>query len=225
MLPNLILLKNTFQFLVEMDPSSLVHTDENGDVPLHFAARYSTIQAFRTVFEYLIRYYPTKKGISSLFTKNNRSRTVFQIACEKYGKDGVMRIVENTLNNSVIPLNIIEAVVMTAMDGNVHLDCVYFLLRREPHVLVQLLSASHNNNNNDDDGGGGNYNHGNDVFDDGDGDDDNDDDNDDDDNDDDDIADGDGDSDSDNDNGNDSDGGIVDSKNNKACGRKRKRSL
>merc|ERR1712161_94444 len=65
-----------------------------------------------------------------------------------------MTIVEDTLNNSVIPLNIIEAEVIAAIDENVHLDCVYFLFRREPHVWVRLLSGPGNNNNNDDDGGG-----------------------------------------------------------------------
>jgi len=147
--------ENTFQFLVEWYPSSLVHIDEDEDVPLHCAAHESTIQAFRTVFEYLIRYYPTKKGISSLFTKNNQDETAFQLACEEYGKDGVTRIVEDTLNNSVIPLTIVETVVMAAADENIHLDCSYFLLRREPDVLVRLLSAPHHNNNDDDDDGGG----------------------------------------------------------------------
>ena len=197
-----------FQFLVEWNPSSLVQTDENGCLPLHMC---SIIEGFRTVFEYIIRYYPTKKGISSLFTKNNKGETAFQMAFQNYGREVVMRIVEDTLNNSVIHLNIVEAVVTAAIDGNVHLDCVYFLLRREPHVWVRLLSERHNNNNGGGGGSGGdggvNYNHGNDVVDDDDGD-----------NDDDNGADY---SDSDN----DSDGDIVDSKNNGAGTRKRKRNV
>ena len=49
---------------------------------------------------------------------------------------------------------------MAAIDENVHLDCVYFLLRREPDILVKLLSnpsplaitaVSNRNNNNDND--------------------------------------------------------------------------
>ena len=146
--------ENTFQFLVEWDPSSLLHADEDGCLPLHYAA-WATIQAFRIVFEYVIRYYPHKKGITILFTKNNWGMTPFQQACEKYGKEVVITVIEDTLNNSVIPLTIAEAVVMAADDENIHLDCSYFLLRREPDVLVQLLSVPHNNNNNNDDGGGG----------------------------------------------------------------------
>ena len=126
-----------------------------------------------------------------------------------------MAVIEEILTRFQIegtPLHIVEAVVMTAIDRTVHLDYVYFVLRREPHVWVRLLSESHNNinnNNDDDDGGGGDFNNGNDfvVFVD-----------DDDDN-------GDGNSDSDNDNANDNDGGVVDSKNNRAGTRKRKRSV
>ena len=143
-----------FQFLAEWCPTSLVQIDAQGWLPLHYVAR-STIQAFRIVFEYIIRYYPTKKGISSLFTKNIHGDTPFQYACVKHERDVVMRIVENTLNNSVISLNIIEAVVMAAIDGNVHLDCIYFLLRREPNVLARRLPQGPNNNNNNNGGGGG----------------------------------------------------------------------
>ena len=46
---------------------------------------------------------------------------------------------------------------MVATNKNIHLDYSYFLLRREPNVLVRLLSEPHNNNsnNNDDDSGWG----------------------------------------------------------------------
>ena len=152
--------ENTFHFLVDMDPSSLVRTDEEGFLPLHCATQESTIQAFRIVFEYLIGYYPTKKGISSLFTKNNTGGTAFQMACHRHERDLVMEIIEDTLNNSDIPIHTVEALVTAASDEEIDLDCVYLLLRREPHVLARLLPLGPNNNNNnndddDDDGGGG----------------------------------------------------------------------
>merc|ERR1712238_614813 len=65
-----------------------------------------------------------------------------------------MGIVEEILtrnHSEGTPLNIVEALMMAAADENTHLDCSYFLLRREPHVWVRLLSEPHNNN----DGGGG----------------------------------------------------------------------
>ena len=156
--------ENTFKFLVEMHPSSLVHTDEVGFLPLHHASN-STTQAFRIVFECLNRYYPTKKGISSLFIKNNYIETPFQLACQKYERNVVMTVIEDTLNNADIPINTGEALVTAAANVHVHVECVYLLLKREPDVLVRLLSEPHSNNN-DDGGGGGRYNNGNDVVDD-----------------------------------------------------------
>jgi hypothetical protein len=40
------------------------------------------------------------------------------------------------------PINTVEALVMSAIDETVRLDCVYFLLRREPDVLQKLLSST-----------------------------------------------------------------------------------
>ena len=138
-----------FRFLVECDPNALTQTDEHfGYLPLHRIAQNSSIQGFRTTFEYGILYYPIKKGISLIFKKNINNRTPFQIACNKYGDEEVMRVIEDTLirysssDNNTPPLNVMEALITAAIDENVHLDCGYFLLRREPDVLVRLLSSS-----------------------------------------------------------------------------------
>ncbi|MGK3751316.1 MAG: hypothetical protein ACI8RD_003617, partial [Bacillariaceae sp.] len=62
--------------------------------------------------------------------------------CEKIGYKEVMEVVEDTLiRYSGTPINIAEALVMASADKNVHLDCVYFLMRREPDVLQKLLSS------------------------------------------------------------------------------------
>jgi hypothetical protein len=60
-----------------------------------------------------------------------------------------MEIVEDTLiryttslDNHASPLNIVEALMKAAIDENVHLHCVYFLMRREPDILQKLLSSS-----------------------------------------------------------------------------------
>merc|ERR1719162_1573864 len=86
--------------------------------------------------------------------------TPFQYACQEYGRDIVINTVEEILtryHSEGTPLHIEEALMVAAADENVHLDCSYFLLRREPDVLVRLLSRPHIYNNNDDgdDGGGG----------------------------------------------------------------------
>jgi hypothetical protein len=80
-----------------------------------------------------------------------------------------MKVIEDTLirySFSVnTPINFAEALLIAAIDDNIHLDCVYLLLRRHPDLLVKLLSSStpaaasmarsnnnNNNNNNEDDG-------------------------------------------------------------------------
>ncbi|MGK3741079.1 MAG: hypothetical protein ACI8RD_011437 [Bacillariaceae sp.] len=129
-----------FRFLVEWDPKSLTQTDRYGSLPIHYVAQSSSVESFQLVFEYGIRYYPKDKGINLLFRTD---KTPFQIACEKLCHEKVMKVIEDTLiRYSDTPINISEVLVMAAIDENIHLDCVYFLLRREPDVLVKLLSSS-----------------------------------------------------------------------------------
>ena len=130
-----------FQFLVEWDPPSLIQTDDDGWLPLHWAAQ-TSIQGFQIVFSYGIRCYPYKKGIRLLFQKNDDGDTPFQYACRRHGRDVVSEIIEEILtryHSEGTPLHIEEALIVTAADENVHLDCSYFLLRREPDVLLRLL--------------------------------------------------------------------------------------
>jgi hypothetical protein len=60
----------------------------------------------------------------------------------------------------------IDALITAAIDKNIHLDCVYFLLRREPDILQKLLLSQQtegvvtttvkldpNNNNNNNNSG------------------------------------------------------------------------
>jgi len=192
--------ERVFQFFVEWDPTSLVHIDEDGELPLHWAAR-TSIRGFTIVFSHIIRYYPFQKGIRLFFHEANAVGTPFQTACRKHGRTKVMEVVEEILtryHSEGTPLHIIEALVVAATDEHIHLDCSYFLLRREPDVLVRLLqSGLYNSNDNTINAGGGgsgsNHDDGNDVDDDEDGD------------------------------GVGSDGNIWNSKNNRAGKRKRKR--
>ncbi|OEU12801.1 hypothetical protein FRACYDRAFT_244076 [Fragilariopsis cylindrus CCMP1102] len=150
--------KKRFKMLVEWDPNALIRTDRFGQPPLN-DAMHSSIQAFQIVLEYGIRYFPKKKGISLLFCESNHGETTFQHACVKFGcffrylygrvmfvEDTelgckkVMEVVEDTLARySDTPVNVPEALLSAAIDENVHLDCVYFLLRREPDSLLKLL--------------------------------------------------------------------------------------
>merc|ERR1712194_463413 len=104
--------RNTFQLLVEWDPTSLGQPNASESIPLHYTSCISSIQCFQSVFETGIIYYPLKKGISLLFTKNNKGHTSFQFACETYGRDTAMDVVEETITryySEETPLNIVDA--------------------------------------------------------------------------------------------------------------------
>ena len=71
----------------------------------------------------------------------NFGRTTFQYACINLGYEKVMEVVEDTLAcYSGTPVNVPETLLLAAIDEKVHLDCVYFLLRREPDLLLKLLT-------------------------------------------------------------------------------------
>ena len=135
------------RFLVEWEPNTLTQSDKGGWLPIHTTVRNPpfTTRGFQLVFEYGIRWFPKKKGISFLFqkSKNMYNETPFQYACENLGYEKVLEVVEETLvRYSDTPVNITEASLSAAIDDNIHLDCVYFLLRREPDVLQKLLSST-----------------------------------------------------------------------------------
>jgi hypothetical protein len=172
-----------FRFLVEWDPTSLPQTMEDGFFSFDYASMDApTIEGFRMVFEYLIRYYPSKKGINLIFQKDNYGLTPFLQASYlcgyendkmpettddesnrptlnlyrpcydpnlyrayyDYGHEKVTDVVEDILQrySATTPINIKEALIMAATDENIHLGCVYFLLRRSSDILETLLLSS-----------------------------------------------------------------------------------
>ncbi|OEU12766.1 hypothetical protein FRACYDRAFT_244039 [Fragilariopsis cylindrus CCMP1102] len=155
-----------FRFMVEWVPNALTQTNEYGWLPIHCTSEESTIRRLELVFEYGIRYFPKKKGISLLFKKNN-GRTPFNNAC--FGEKQMIKMIEDTFircyssSDDTPPLNVEEALLWAAINENIQLDCVYFLLRRQPDMLQKLLLsasmtliAEPNKNIDDDDGDDGN---------------------------------------------------------------------
>jgi hypothetical protein len=155
------LAEKRFRFLTEWDPTELIRRDTYGCVPLDYASYGPSIEVFRFILECGMRYFPKKKGISLLFQEDSDNDTPFQDACKDYGHEQVMMIISDTLNNpGTVPLNSADAILSAAIDGSIHLDCVYLLVRREPDILQKLLSQSlavvtsagsnnsNNNNNN-----------------------------------------------------------------------------
>ena len=56
-----------------------------------------------------------------------------------------MKVIEDTLarytSSDNAPVNITDAFVVVAIDKSIHLDYVYFLLRRQPDLMVKFLSS------------------------------------------------------------------------------------
>jgi hypothetical protein len=78
-----------------------------------------------------------------LFQKNIEDETPFATACIKYGLKTVVKVIEKCLSDCSDKPNIFsEAFLSAAINEGIHLDCVYFLLRRDPDMLQKLLSAS-----------------------------------------------------------------------------------
>ena len=57
-------------------------------------------------------------------------------------EDTFIRCYISSSSDDTPPLNIFEALLSAAIDENVHLDCLYFLLRREPDVIQKVLSLT-----------------------------------------------------------------------------------
>jgi hypothetical protein len=116
-------------------------------LPLYDALEYKSfnIQGFQMVVEAGIKYFSKKKGITLLFRKPNYDSTPFVKACEKFGKEQVKMMIEDTCircYSSSDDTPVVEALMTAAVDENIHLDCVYFLLRRQPDILQKILSST-----------------------------------------------------------------------------------
>lgn len=137
---------NRFRFLVEWCPQLIIKTDNHGRTILHEVLTCDNLIApFQFVFDHVMRYFPFKVGISLLFQKGGyRGATPFELACSKFQRNQVMDMVEDVLArySGRTPINTATAFIVAAIDQTVNLDCVYFLLRRQPDVLMTMLITS-----------------------------------------------------------------------------------
>ena len=134
-------LQQRFVFLTEWNPESLLSYRR---LSTYFHAANNSIEGFRVVCDSIIRYYPKKRGIIALFENvsfNSERVSVFGIACENFGREQVIDIIESTLTrySATVPLQTADALISAAMDDRTHLDGVYSILRRQPDVLIQQL--------------------------------------------------------------------------------------
>ena len=135
-----------FRFLTVMDPLALISIDNDGECLLLHDAAQDSVERFRHVFETGMRYFPHKIGLSLLFRKNHNGETPLELACGKNCKrrNEVMDAVEATLTQyatttSTTPLNIRDALILAAIDERIHLNGLYFLIRRQPDTMLGML--------------------------------------------------------------------------------------
>ena len=155
--------ESRLRFFIDWDPACLTRPQKcTGYLPLHdiIALNGNTgIQWFQSVFKAGIMYFPKKKGMFLLFRTNIFGSTPFKNACKQFGRNEVVKVVENTIveyysgnnnnnNNTIniIPYNPVDAFLTAVSDENIHLDGAYFFLRRHPDILKKLVSSSAENN-------------------------------------------------------------------------------
>lgn len=123
----------------------------NPPLPFQVVAECSSNRYFRLLFEYFIRYYPYKKGISNLFRTNEFGvlvKSPFNVACggssDPTQRKRIMDIIEEALAryHATTPINNVEALLLTASNPLIDLDGVYFLLRRQPEVVLKMMPYS-----------------------------------------------------------------------------------
>jgi len=139
--------KKRFQFLLQLDPNALQDLTEYGQTPLHLVAQYSTIQGFQSVLKFGFQYFGKKKGISTLFQTDKDNYTPFKLACNHYGIEQAMSVINSVLNtvcfqndDETYDHNMSHKFLLSAaVNENIHIDGVYYVLQREPDLLKKIL--------------------------------------------------------------------------------------
>ncbi|VEU39382.1 unnamed protein product [Pseudo-nitzschia multistriata] len=135
-----------FRFLTDWDPLSLTTRNNNKtnstSLPLHHAAWTGSKRQCGMVLEAGLRHFPACEGILLLFQKDSTGSTPFHYACERIGVKSTMKVIDNTMQKVrkdgclECSFKSIQAVLMASTCENIHLDGLYFLLRRQPNLLL-----------------------------------------------------------------------------------------
>merc|ERR1712183_905561 len=67
-----------------------------------------------------------------------------------FERKDVIGVVEETLArySPTTPVNSMDTLLLAAIDERIHLDCVYFLLRRAPDALIRMVVSTSTSTNN-----------------------------------------------------------------------------
>jgi len=149
-----------FRFLSDFDPTTLgtpclTWTNPDPDstrtrslmLPIHFAAIMGEFRRFQVILEAGMRHYPEKLGF--VFHVNECGETPYDMGCKRFGNDIVTTLILDRLLSSeccsCCPDNNISSaeslLLSLSTDDAVHLDGLYFFLRREPAAFLQLLQT------------------------------------------------------------------------------------
>ena len=162
--------RQRFDFLVQLDPYGLINQPKSegglvGDLLLYACtSSHSLIEDFEIVFEAMVRYFPKMKGICTLFQANIVGSSPFEAACDvtnllqrfnknRYRRDDVMNVIEKvlvrnsalTLNTDAQTQNCNDSLILAMIDDRITLDGLFFLLRRSPDVLPNILLQQNSN--------------------------------------------------------------------------------
>ena len=145
---------NSIGFFIEWSPTLLLQPtpsiligSEGFTLIYSAVSKMHSILNFRFIFEYMIRYFPYKEGITLLFRGRRRDGvdfTAFNMACKQFDRPQVMEVVEDVLAqvSGTTPINTVEAIVLAATDPDIQLDCLYFLIQRRPDILLRSSNSS-----------------------------------------------------------------------------------
>ena len=144
--------EHRFRCLVQYDPISFYNPNSS---IYGIWLEPNNPRAFRTIFEIGVLHFPTQIGFLFYIDNSNPDHhndgyTPFDRACREYGTETVTKIVGDTLVNrnqyycrsNDKCSNMMEALVHAATTPTIHLDGVYFLLRRDPGRYCQAISRT-----------------------------------------------------------------------------------
>ena len=128
------------KFIIDWDQNSLMTGRlSDGKTPLHLVACHQSTKGFRFLLDQTMHHFGKETGIRMLCKTDNLNKTPLRIACKQFDCQDVMKIVKDTLvGYPNPPLNSASLMIHTATHQQKfnHLDCVYFLIRRQPDIVM-----------------------------------------------------------------------------------------
>lgn len=136
-----------FRYLIGLDPNCFYNRQPS---IYRIWLQRNNIRVFRIIFELGTLHFPNEIGFLFHLDKND-GYTPFDRACYEYGTEKVTKIVEDALltgnrhgieSDCEFDYNTAEPFICAATNSTVHVDGVYFLLRRDPGHYCHAITMS-----------------------------------------------------------------------------------